>query len=120
MERKGVDRKARKARGKSSEEVRGCQEREENNHIPKEKTPYQRAYWPSSFLHFLSQLDEPNIFTGTHVMEEYHLGDKPTQGPTLDSVAGYIADLVRKRQGVTWEQVRVALPQLKQELPNIH
>lgn len=101
--------KLKKKRGNSGEkrgeDKRGCQGKEGNNQtqgsgvLPKEKTPYQKAYWPRGFLHFISQLDEPNIFTGTHVMEEYHMGDKLSKGPTLDSVADYIADLVRKRRG---------------------
>lgn len=66
-----------------------CQEREGNN-LPRgneEKQSKEKfiqwAYWPKGFLHFISHLDEPNIFTGTHVMEEYHLGGKPTKGLEL-------------------------------------
>lgn len=58
---------------------------------------------PTGLKVFYILSHEPNIFTGTHVMEEYHLGGKPTKGPTLDTVADYIADLVRKRQGSDME-----------------
>lgn len=66
---------------------------------PTRETQMQNTCWPRGFLHFISQLDEPNIFSGTHVMAEHQVGSKPTNGPTLDIVADYLADYVRKRQG---------------------
>lgn len=69
-----------------------------------EKARTHNTLWPNGFLQFLSLLDEPNIFSGTHVMEEHSVGTTPSKGPTLDVVADYIADFVRKRQGDSLEE----------------